>query len=142
MENQSTEAPVSSNGEGAWRGTAKILVIDDDPFVLAIAERKLASRGYHVIAAADGAAGLAAARANIPDLVLLDLALPVVDGWEVLQELRADPVFAAIPVIMLTARRNDGDVANALELGARDYIIKPFTLAELVARVERLLPAR
>lgn len=119
---------------------ANVLVIDDDPLVRAILEHKLAAKGYRVASAADGAAGLGLARAAPPDLIVLDMMMPMRSGREVLQDLRADPVLKDVPVVMLTARSGEGDVVDALELGASDYIAKPFSPEELVARVGRLLP--
>jgi DNA-binding response OmpR family regulator len=116
-----------------------VLVIDDDPLILTILEHKLRARGCRVVAAADGASGLAQARSGPPDLIVLDMMMPIMDGWQVLQELRMDPRFATVPVVMLTARRGDSDVAGALDLGAADYVSKPFSPDELVARVTRLL---
>jgi DNA-binding response OmpR family regulator len=118
----------------------QVLVIDDDPLILTILEHKLRARGCRVATAADGASGLAQARASRPDLIVLDMMMPIMDGWQVLQELRTDAPLAAVPVVMLTARRGDSDVVGALDLGAADYVPKPFSPDELVARVTRLLP--
>jgi DNA-binding response OmpR family regulator len=120
--------------------SATVLVIDDDALVCEILERKLAVNGYHVVTAPDGAAGLARARVSPPDLIVLDMMMPMMTGREVLQNLRADPQLNQIPVIMLTVRRSEGDVVDALELGAADFVSKPFRPDELVARVSRLLP--
>jgi DNA-binding response OmpR family regulator len=117
-----------------------VLAIDDDPLVIAILEHKLAARGCRVITASDGAAGLARARIERPNLIVLDMMMPGLTGREVLQDLRTDPALRTIPVIMLTARRGESDVVDALELGAADYIAKPFSPDELAARVIRLLP--
>jgi DNA-binding response OmpR family regulator len=117
-----------------------VLVVDDDELVCLLVEHKLAARGYRVMSAADGAAGLALARKARPDLVILDMMMPILDGRHVLQQLHADPALRSVPVIMLTARRGEGDVVDALELGAADFISKPFSPEELVARVARLLP--
>jgi DNA-binding response OmpR family regulator len=124
----------------APREAPQVLVIDDDPLILTILEHKLRARGCQVASAADGASGLAQARASPPDLIVLDMMMPIMDGWQVLQDLRTDPRLAAVPVIMLTARRGDSDVVGALDLGAADYVAKPFSPDELVARVTRLLP--
>ena len=118
----------------------QVLVIDDDPLILTILEHKLRARGCRVASAADGASGLAQARASPPDLIVLDMMMPIMDGWQVLQDLRTDPRLAAVPVVMLTARRGDSDVVGALDLGAADYVAKPFSPDELVARITRLLP--
>jgi DNA-binding response OmpR family regulator len=115
--------------------SANVLVDDDDPLVVAILEHKLSAKGYRVTTASDGFAGLGCARASRPDLIVLDMMMPVLDGRQVLQELRSDDTLAAVPVVMLTARRGEGDV-----VGAADYIAKPFSPDDLVARVSRLLP--
>jgi DNA-binding response OmpR family regulator len=120
--------------------SAKILVVDDDPLILTIIEHKLRARGHLVRTADDGAAGLAQAQAFAPDLVVLDMMMPVLDGWEMLRALRQDPVLRRVPVVMLTARRSEDDMSEAFDLGVSDYIAKPFNPAELVARVDRLLP--
>jgi DNA-binding response OmpR family regulator len=119
-----------------------VLVIDDDQLVVAILEHKLAARGYRVVTAPDGASGVMRARAEAPDLIVLDMMMPVLSGREVLLELRADAALARIPVVMLTARRSEADVVDALALGAADYVSKPFSPDELVARVSRLLPKK
>lgn len=117
-----------------------VLVIDDDPLVCMLVEHKLAARGYRVTTAPDGAAGLALAREEPPDLIILDMMMPILDGRQVLRQLHADPKLGSVPVIMLTARRGEGDVVDALELGAADFIGKPFSPDELAARVARFLP--
>lgn len=119
-----------------------VVVIDDDLLVRTIIDRKLGARGYRVMGAADGESGLALARAEQPALVILDMIMPALDGRQVLLRLRADPQLKAVPVIMLTARREEADVVDALSVGANDYIAKPFSLDELAARVARLAPLR
>jgi DNA-binding response OmpR family regulator len=128
-------AAAIGRGDEEVSQSANVLVVDDDPLVVAILEHKLSARGYRVTTASDGVAGLGCARASRPDLIVLDMMMPVLDGRQVLQELRSDDALAAVPVVMLTARRGEGDVA-----GAADYIAKPFSPDELVARVSRLLP--
>jgi DNA-binding response OmpR family regulator len=117
-----------------------VLVIDDDALVCMLVEHKLSARGYRVITAQDGAAGLERARQDVPDLIILDMMMPILDGRQVLQQIHADETLRSVPVIMLTARRGEGDVVDALGLGAADYINKPFSPEELAARVMRLLP--
>ena len=118
----------------------RILVIDDDPAVIGVVRRGLAYEGYHVDTAGTGMQGLAAARDHAPDLVVLDLMLPGLDGYEVLGRLRAaDP---DVPVLMLTARDGPDDQVRGLESGADDYVIKPFTFEVLAARVKALLRRR
>ena len=119
----------------------KILVCDDDPLLLDLVQFKLTARGYDSSAARDGGEAMAALAEQIPDAVVLDAMMPVLDGYEVLRRIRENPSFADIPVIMLTARRQEQDVLSALQLGANDYMVKPFSPEELVARLGRLLEA-
>ena len=117
----------------------RILVVEDESAIVDIVCRALRRHGYETESAGDGDAALDKAAALRPDLVILDLMLPKMDGWEVCRRLRAMPETASTPVIMLTARRDERDVLEGLEIGADDYIKKPFSLAELVARVRALL---
>ena len=114
----------------------KILVVDDEPKILKLARDYLAKAGFQVIVAADGPAALAQARRERPDLIVLDLALPGMDGLDVCRALRRD---SDVPIIMLTARAEEADRLIGLELGADDYIVKPFSPRELVARVRAVL---
>src|SRR5262245_49319014 len=113
-----------------------VLVVDDERQIAEIARDYLRHAGYGVITAADGIAALALARAERPDLVVLDLALPRMDGLDVAKALRRE---SAVPIIMLTARVEEADRLRGLELGADDYITKPFSPRELVARVRAVL---
>ena len=115
----------------------RILAIDDDPSVTSLLKRGLAYEGYAVDVAGTGAAGLALAREHAPDLVVLDIMMPGMNGLEVLQRLRAAD--ARLPVIMLTAQDAPADQVNGLEAGADDYVVKPFTFEVLLARVRALL---
>lgn len=116
---------------------SRILVIDDDPSVTSVLKRALAYEGHHVDTALTGMQGLATARDHAPDLVVLDIMMPGLDGYEVLRRLRAaDP---KLPVLMLTARDAPGDQIQGLEGGADDYVVKPFTFEVLAARVKALL---
>jgi two-component system phosphate regulon response regulator PhoB len=117
----------------------KILVVDDEPDALEVLGFKLREAGLTPIFAKDGQRALASARDERPDLIVLDLMLPVVDGLEVCKILRRDPVTAAIPIIMLTARAAEMDRVLGLELGADDYVTKPFSPRELVIRIRKLL---
>lgn len=119
---------------------SRILVVDDDPMVTSVVKRGLALEGYAVEIAATGMQGLAIARDRTPDLVILDLMLPGLDGFEVLGRLRAAD--ATMPVLMLTARDGPADQVKGLESGADDYVVKPFTFAVLAARVKALLRRR
>jgi two-component system phosphate regulon response regulator PhoB len=120
----------------------KILVVDDEPDALELIAFNLKGAGFEVLTAPDGECALRLARAHVPDLVLLDLMLPEVDGLEVCKILRRDPATAGVPVIMLTARASEVDRVLGLELGADDYVTKPFSPRELVLRVKNLLRRR
>jgi DNA-binding response OmpR family regulator len=116
-----------------------VLIIDDDPLMAALIELHLDAQGYRIDIASDGAAGLAQIRRDPPDAVILDTSMPLLDGHQVLQALQRDPELAAIPVLMLTASKQEQDVKGAFRLGARDYLVKPFKTEDLVARVVRIL---
>lgn len=109
----------------------KILVVDDDRNLLKLFKYVLEKDGFAVITAMDGESGLKLALAERPDLVMLDLKMPKLDGMEVLRKLKADPLTAAIPVVMITASAQKADAEWALREGAVGYIIKPFRIAEL-----------
>jgi|SRR5579859_4877908 len=113
-----------------------VLVIDDEPKIAELCRDYLLAAGYSVLTAADGPLGLALARRERPDLVVLDLMLPGMDGLDVCRELRRD---SSVPIIMLTARVDETDRLVGLELGADDYLSKPFSPRELVARVRTVL---
>src|SRR5476649_2048700 len=117
----------------------KILVVDDEPDALEVLGFKLKEAGFNPLFAKDGARALAAARDERPALIVLDLMLPEIDGLEVCKILRRDPGTAMIPVIMLTARAAEMDRVLGLELGADDYVTKPFSPRELVLRIKKLL---
>lgn len=118
---------------------SKILIVDDEQDVTELLEFNLRSAGYEVISAEDGASALRKAREQVPDLIILDVMLPEMDGTEVCKQLRRDPSTARIPVIMLTAKAGEIDRVLGLELGADDYVTKPFSPRELVLRVRGLL---
>lgn len=119
-----------------------ILVCDDDPLLVDLLEYRLSSRGYGVTITRDGGEALAWLQQNRPDAIILDTMMPVMDGYEVLRRIRENPETADIPVIMLTARKQERDIVGALELGANDYIVKPFIPEELAARLSRLLEGK
>lgn len=119
----------------------RILIADDDPFLRELLTHKLSAAGYVVVAARHGGEALDLCQYPLPDLVVLDAMMPVADGFEVLRRLKADPATRTVPVIMLTALRREEDVVGALQLGAADYLVKPFIPDELVARIGRLLPS-
>jgi two-component system alkaline phosphatase synthesis response regulator PhoP len=116
-----------------------ILVIDDEPELVKLLDYNLTKAGYLVLTAKDGESGLATARKHSPDAIILDVMMPGLDGWEVCKRLRQDPATSALPVIMLTAKADEGDRVLGLELGADDYVTKPFGVRELLARVKALL---
>jgi DNA-binding response OmpR family regulator len=114
----------------------RVLVVDDDPKTVSLIRLYLEKDGYHVLAAPDGRSGLALARSADPDLIVLDLMLPHLDGLDVCQALRAE---SDTPIIMLTARTTESDKLSGLEAGADDYLTKPFSPRELLARVRAVL---
>lgn len=118
---------------------AKIVLVEDEAQIARIVEIKLKNKGYEVAHAVDGGAGLEMIQRERPDLVLLDVMMPVMDGYTLLRTLRADPELAKIPVVMLSAKGQERDILQGLEGGAVDYIVKPFSPSELVARVQRHL---
>ena len=120
----------------------KILVVDDEPDAVELVLFNLKGAGYDVVSAADGAEALKHARTFAPDLILLDVMLPEVDGLEVCKLLRRDPATSGIPIIMLTAKAAEIDRILGLELGADDYVTKPYSPRELVLRVKSLLRRR
>jgi DNA-binding response OmpR family regulator len=118
---------------------AKIVIIEDEPDILEVMEYNLQREGYAVLSRKDGEEGLDLVRREAPDLVLLDLMLPGLDGLEVCRRLKADPIVRRTPVIMVTAKGEESDIVLGLGIGADDYITKPFSPKELVARVQAVL---
>ena len=118
---------------------AKILAVDDEAEARAILRQRLADAGFVPLLAADGTEAVTVAREQKPDLIVLDLMLPGLDGFEVCRVLRRDPATAQIPIIFLTARTDEMDRIIGLELGAEDYVTKPFSPRELVLRIKRSL---
>ena len=118
-----------------------ILVADDEKLLRELLEFRLSQRQYEPVLASDGREALARLEDSEPDAVVLDMMMPVHDGLEVLRRMRASDRHANTPVIMLTARRGEKDIVGALELGANDYLVKPFMPEELLARLGRLLKA-
>ncbi len=116
--------------------SAKILVVDDEPPIVDVLTYNLKRANYHVVVARDGEEALAVARREQPDLIILDLMLPKLDGLEVCRALRRE---RDVPIIMLTARDAEVDRVVGLELGADDYVVKPFSVRELVTRVKNVL---
>jgi two-component system, cell cycle response regulator DivK len=118
---------------------AKILLIEDNEMNRDMLSRRLLKRGYEVVVAVDGQEGVAKARAEAPALVLMDMSLPVLDGWEATRALRADPATRPIPVIALTAHAMAGDREKALAAGCDDFDTKPIELERLIGKIEALL---
>ncbi len=115
---------------------ARILVAEDEPQIGDMVAFKLVNSGHAVVRVADGEAALAAAARERPDVIILDVMMPFLDGFAVLARLKADPHLRTIPVIMLTARGQERDILAGLQGGAADYVVKPFSLKELLARVD------
>jgi len=115
----------------------KILVIEDDKFLRKVIKKKLLKEGYEVIEALDGDEGIKAAKENNPDLILLDLVLPMTNGFEVLAKLKKSPALSKIPVIILSNLSGIEEVKKGIEMGATDYLIKAhFDLSEIIIRME------
>lgn len=120
---------------------SRILVVDDEPDLVELVRHHLVREHYDVVTAADGETGLAEARRKLPDLVVLDLMLPGIDGLEVCRRLRSDSRTQHIPIVMLTAKGEESDAVIGLSQGADDYVRKPFGMKELVARIATRLRA-
>ena len=118
---------------------AEILVVDDEPNIVLSLEFLLKKEGYQVRTATNGEEALVALKESKPDLVLLDVMMPIMDGYDVCQTVRADPVLSSVHIIMLTARGRDIERDKGLALGADDYVTKPFATSELVAKVNAFL---
>ncbi len=117
-----------------------ILVCDDNELLVELLSFRLENKGYRVLIARDGAQAVALTEQHLPDAIILDTMMPVMDGQLVLRRLRSKTETAAIPVIMLTARKQQRDIVDAFDLGANDYLVKPFIPEELMMRLARLLP--
>jgi two-component system cell cycle response regulator DivK len=120
----------------------KILLVEDNEMNRDMLSRRLARSGYEVALAVDGAQGVAMAASEGPDLVLMDMSLPVLDGWEATRRLKADPATRGLPVIALTAHAMSGDEEKAREAGCDDFDTKPVEYTRLVAKIEGLLQKR
>jgi two-component system alkaline phosphatase synthesis response regulator PhoP len=116
-----------------------ILVVDDEEDILELVEYNLARQGFRVSPATTGEEAVAIARAQLPDLIVLDLMLPGVDGLDVCRILKNDPLTSQVPIIMLTAKTQEADVVTGLEVGADDYVTKPFSPRVLLARIRAVL---
>lgn len=116
-----------------------IFIVEDEEDILEILRYNLSTSGFTVTTATDGEEALAAIPKSMPDLVILDLMLPGIDGLDICRKLKADPQTAGIPIIMLTARGDESDIVAGLELGADDYITKPFSIKVVIARIRAVL---
>ncbi|MGH7363473.1 MAG: response regulator, partial [Candidatus Methylomirabilales bacterium] len=117
----------------------RVLVVDDEKDIVELVRYHLEKEGFQCLLAGDGPAALRLARQHRPDLLILDLMLPGLDGLEVCRQLRRDPATARLPILMLTAKAEEVDRVVGLEVGADDYVVKPFSPRELVARVKAIL---
>lgn len=117
----------------------KILLVEDNELNRDMLSRRLERKGFQVLIAEDGAAGVAKARAEAPDLVLMDMSLPVMDGWAATRELKADERLQSVPVIALTAHAMAGDREKAMEAGCDDYDTKPVEFQRLLGKIQALL---
>jgi DNA-binding response OmpR family regulator len=131
-----------SEAEGAPREQPVVLAADDDEDILALVAFRLGRSGYTVLQAHDGEEALEIARREHPDLAVLDVMMPKMDGFELTRQLRADDSTSGIPIILLTARSQDSDVDEGFDAGADDYLRKPFSPQELSARVRSILGRR
>src|SRR5205085_3640231 len=117
----------------------KLLLVEDNEMNRDMLSRRLMRKGYEVVIAVDGNEGIEKARSDAPDLILMDMSLPVLDGWEATRQLKADTATKAIPIIALTAHAMSGDRARALSVGCDDYDTKPIELPRLLEKIETLL---
>jgi DNA-binding response OmpR family regulator len=117
----------------------RILIVDDEPNIVVSLEYLMRREGFETAVAADGETALAAVKALPPDLLILDVMLPAMNGFEVCRRLRADPGLAGLKILMLTAKGRDGEVAKGLGLGADAYVTKPFSTKDLVLQIRQLL---
>lgn len=117
----------------------RVVVAEDEASLAKLISFKLQREHYEVAMAEDGGKALELIQGGHPDLILLDVMMPVMDGYHVLQEIKKDPELSEIPVIMLTSKGQEKDVVRGIDLGATDYIVKPFRPSELVARIRRVL---
>jgi two-component system cell cycle response regulator DivK len=120
----------------------KILLIEDNPIIRDMLTRRLQKKGYDVAVAGDGAAAVQAASAERPDIILMDMHLPVLDGWEATRQIKLAEATRDVPIIALTADAMAGDREKALEAGCNDYETKPIDLPRLLEKVEKLLRSR
>jgi two-component system, cell cycle response regulator DivK len=118
---------------------AKILIVEDNEMNRDMLSRRLIRRGYEIVMAVDGEEGIAAAKAENPDLILMDMSLPIIDGWEATRRLKAEPLTRGIPIIGLTAHAMAGDREKVIDAGCDDYDTKPIELPRLLQKIGALL---
>ena len=121
---------------------AKLLLVEDNEMNRDMLSRRLIRRGFEVILAEDGEQGVAMAREAMPDLILMDMSLPVLDGWEATRRLKADDATRSIPIVALTAHAMSGDRDKALAVGCEDYDTKPIELPRLLEKIDRIMGSR
>lgn len=131
---RATDPPPPPRGQ-----MATILLVEDDEMNRDMLSRRLMKRGYDVVIAVDGAQGVERARADVPDLILMDMSLPVLDGWDATRQIKADPAMRDIPVIALTAHAMAGDEEKARAAGCDEFDTKPVELSRLLGKIEDLL---
>ncbi len=119
--------------------TSRILIVDDEPNIVISLEYLMKREGWQTVVAVDGEAALAAMREAAPDLVVLDIMLPKMNGFDVCQRIREEPGWRGVKILMLTAKGRDTEVARGLRLGADAYVTKPFSTKDLMARIRELL---
>lgn len=118
---------------------AKILLVEDNEMNWDMLSRRLGRRGYEVVVAVDGEQGVSMSRSEVPDLILMDMSLPIIDGWEATRQIKAAPETSKTPVIALTAHAMVGDKEKALEAGCDDYDTKPIEFPRLIGKIEAAL---
>jgi two-component system cell cycle response regulator DivK len=118
---------------------AKILLVEDNEMNRDMLTRRLEKRGYTVLVAVDGIEGVRLAHAEVPDLILMDMSLPILDGWDATKQIKANPALAGIPIIALTAHAMESDRQKALGAGCDDFDTKPVELPRLLVKIEELL---
>jgi len=127
------------SGQPARQRLGRVLLVEDEPDVAELIRYNLTKEGYDVILSGNGNEGLRLAREHRPDVLLLDIMVPQLNGWEVCRRIKKDPELAAIPVIMVSGRVEEGDKVLGFEVGADDYVTKPFSPRELIARIRAVL---
>lgn len=140
MPEESNSVSAANYSDKETNNNTKVLVIEDDKFLRELIIRKLNAENFNVVEAIDGEEGLKKAGAEKPDIVLLDIVLPGIDGFEILKRMKADPELSKIPVIMLTNLGQRDDIQRGIDMGAVDYLIKAhFTPSEIIERVKKVM---